>query len=1004
MPDPKSIHPSFCAVCGTVLEGHSTSRFCTKCESSAHATTHPQSLTKTGSANAATGRMDGGTTFELAPGSCPRCGTALADPQASGELCDECLMRQIAPDVLQEPRLEEPVPDPLPPVEIPGYRMIRFLGRGGMGVVWLAEQLGTRRRVAIKFCREDRFGFDGDTRAVQRFENEIELAARLNHPHIAHVFVGGEVEGVPYCVMEFIEGRNLAEHVREQTLEPRAIVALLTKVAEAVQHAHQNGIIHRDLKPSNIVINAQGEPKVLDFGLAKALGATDATARKLSQSGLIVGTLAYMAPEQAAAGEVDTRTDVYALGVILYELLLGRNPHDLRGADHVVLRRIADEEPLLPRRVKPGLDAELEMLLLKALSKGSEERYRTAGELADELGRWLRHEPLVAGRTTAFYFARKWLRRRRAEASIAAGVLVLIVAAVSLYVHNIRAARDAAQKRLGQVEKANEILGSVFANLDPKSQTLGGDLLRTHLGEQLDHAVSQIEGEAIGDSLVVAKMQQRLGESLINLGYPKKAIPLFMKVRRTLVARLGLNHPDTLKSMDNLGVAYRDDGQHALAVSLLRRTLELSETTLGREHRDTLITMNDLAAALWDAAKHAEALKLLEEVERRSKKNLGTKDRLTLECMNNLGAAYYAIGKLDEALFLLDETLTLKGNILDRDDPGTLETMSNVAVTCQKLGKLDRALPLSEEVLQLRSLKLGSSHPLTLESMDNLAVVYSLVGRLKEGIKLAEEALAKKKGILGPNHQKTLISMNNLAMSYRDDGRLEEAFALSEETLDLMTKTLGRGHSTTLEIMNNLGVVAHQLADKGKVAIDLHEEALTLRKRTLNPGDPLVLESLQNLATAYLAAGRAKDFLPLYEELVTVRNATLGPLRSDTIKNMESLAVAYQEAGESDLALLMFQETFKHYKAKKAAEKLPATNPLSKALATSLMTFLASRGVARLPADAPLLNDIALILSETDHLEQAAVVAQRSLELQPDNEAATKVLDSIKARKSDVGN
>ena len=550
--NPESDSHFSCASCGVGLAVASTSGLCHRCESESGQANQPAQAPGPASqfAETPTGRLDGGTTFEFAPGSCPRCGTALADPQASGELCDGCLMRQIAPGVLEEPRLEEPVPDPLPPVEIPGYRMIRFLGRGGMGVVWLAEQLGTRRRVAIKFCREDRFGFDGDTRAVQRFENEIELAARLNHPHIAHVFVGGEVEGVPYCVMEFIEGRNLAEHVREQTLEPRAIVALLTKVAEAVQHAHQNGIIHRDLKPSNIVINAQGEPKVLDFGLAKALGATDATARKLSQSGLIVGTLAYMAPEQAAAGEVDTRTDVYALGVILYELLLGRNPHDLRGADHIVLRRIADEEPLLPRRVKPGLDAELEMLLLKALSKGSEERYRTAGELADELGRWLRHEPLVAGRTTAFYFARKWVARNRVAVFATVAVALAMVAGIVTFVISIRAEKsrthaeyvkslaqsaDLAIQR-GQWQLALENLNRAIGEKHPGSTDLR--MLRLDVYDGLNQPLRRDEDVKALALLALspvnrARIDFRRGESLCYQGHAEEGLKQIEAAIRT---------------------------------------------------------------------------------------------------------------------------------------------------------------------------------------------------------------------------------------------------------------------------------------------------------------------------------------------------------------------------------------------------------------------------------------------------------------------------------------
>ena len=338
---------------------------------------------------------------------CPTCG-GLRHPSG---LCPVCFFALADLDVVSEPRTDSP--------EIQGYRLLRQIGRGGMGVVWLAEHAGTRRQVAVKVLAERTSS--GENPAVQRarFEREIELSARLRHPNIARVYDGGVTHDACYFAMEFVDGVNLADFVQQHSLKRREIIKLMRKVCDAVQHAHQNGIIHRDLKPSNILVTSDGEPKVLDFGLAKVLGGTEGTSLELSLAGQLIGTPRYMAPEQVRGEAVDTRTDVYALGVILCELLTGEHPHESTGSREAFLHRIATDEPRRPRMLCRDLNSELEMLLLKALSKNPDERYRTAGGLADDFGRWLRNESLVAGRATPLYFARRWARRHMAAAMTA---------------------------------------------------------------------------------------------------------------------------------------------------------------------------------------------------------------------------------------------------------------------------------------------------------------------------------------------------------------------------------------------------------------------------------------------------------------------------------------------------------------------------------------------------------------------------------------------------------
>jgi tetratricopeptide (TPR) repeat protein/predicted Ser/Thr protein kinase len=338
--------------------------------------------------------------------------------------------------------------------DVPGYEIITRLGEGGMGTVWRAVQRSTRREVALKLVAHGGASI-GSHRARLRFDREVELAARLEHPNIARVYDSGMNQGVYYYAMELVEGRHLDQYVRDEKLDPKQVLSLMRDVCHAVQHAHQRGVIHRDLKPTNVLVTGDGTPKVLDFGLAKALDeAGDGPAGlTLTLEGQFAGTPAFMAPEQAAGDggrRIDTRTDVYGLGATLYLLLTGQTPHDTAGPRLEVLRRVAEQEPRRPRQFDRRIDRDLEAILLTALARDPDRRYESTGALARDLENYLAGRPVAARRRSATYVLRKWVGRHRGPVAAAVLLAVLLpsLSAAGLYLTR----RMAQQRQRGMDE------------------------------------------------------------------------------------------------------------------------------------------------------------------------------------------------------------------------------------------------------------------------------------------------------------------------------------------------------------------------------------------------------------------------------------------------------------------------------------------------------------------------------------------------------------------------
>jgi len=731
------------------------------------------------------------------------------------------------------------------------YRLLQRLGEGGMGEVWLAEQSKpVQRRVALKLIKAGM-----DTReVVARFESERQALALMNHPAIAKVFDAGSTpEGRPYFVMEYVAGIPITAYCDKHRMTTRQRMELFMQVCEGVQHAHQKAIIHRDLKPSNILVSevdGKPMPRIIDFGLAKATSQRLTDESMYTRVGAILGTLEYMSPEQAdSAGEdIDTRTDVYSLGVVLYQLLVGTLPLDLKKLTYEeMLRRLRDKDvpkpssrilaqdgesaitaknrgtdaPSLTRQLRGDPDA----VVLKALEKDRKRRYGSPSELAADLGRYLRNEPVSAHTPSAAYRTRKYIRRHRLGVAVATGLLAILPAFAvvqRVQLQRTRLERDRANRERDRATRITGFMTGMFQVSDPSEQRGNSVTAR----EILDKASKDIETGLAKDPETQAQMMHVMGDVYEKLGLYPRAQALQQQSMEIRQRVLGPEHPDTLTSMNDLALDLDDSGHYAEAEKLEREALDISRRVLGPEHPDTLMLMSNLGNTLWQEGHYPEAEKLNRETLGIQRRVLGPEHPGTLRSMNNLATDLDDSDPEAEKLFR--ETLDIKRRVLGPEHPDTLLAMSNLAYVLGDKGRYAEAEKLHRETVDLRRRVLGPEHPDTLKSMTNLAIVLSREGRDAEAEKLEREELDISRRVLGPKHKGTLTSMDNLAIVLSREGRNAEAEKLEREALDISRRVLGAEHPQTAASIYNLGVIA---ANKGN-----RTEALSLLHQALDHG------------------------------------------------------------------------------------------------------------------------------------------------------------------------
>lgn len=821
------------------------------------------------------------------------------------------------------------------------YTLVDVIGEGGMGSVYLASQTEpVKRQVALKLIKT---GIDSRG-VLARFDAERQALALMDHPNIARIYDGGLTPaGEPFFVMELVRGVPLTEYCDRRRLTVKARLELFVAACQAVQHAHQKGIIHRDLKPGNVLVtevDGRPTPKVIDFGVAKATE-QKLTDMSLADVGAIVGTPAYMSPEQAdpTSMDIDTRTDVYALGVVLYELLTGSPPIDARrfqrGAILEMLRMVREVDPPRPstklstaealpniaanRGTEPArlaklLRGELDWVVMKALEKDRARRYDTANGFARDIQRYLADEVVEARPPGRGYRLRKFVKRNRVQviaASLVASALLAGFLGTAFGMVRADQRRREAERNLAFARKGNQILGSVFAGLDPRKNYADLGEFSSALRDNLRKAARDLEGSAIGDPLEVAAMQHTLALSLFGLGEYDQSVPLFEKSLETRKAGLGPDHPDTLTSMGNLATGYELAGNYDRAIPLFEATLARAKARLGPDHPDTLGDMGNLATAYQRAGKLDKALPLFEETLALTRAKLGPDRPDTLVSMVNLAGGYLLAGKVDRALPLYEEALALMKARLGPDHPHTLQCMDNLAYGYRQAGKLDQTQRLNEEALALTKARLGPDHPHTLTSMNNLAATYWSLNRLDRSIPLFEEVLPLEERKRGRNHPATITTIANLGVNYKDAGRLREAIPLLEEAYPAARK---------LPAMTWVGwqlLDAYTQAGERTKLDDLIQEQLKEGRETLPADSPQLAGLLAAIGRSFLQQARWAEAEPPLREGLAIREKAEPELAStfNTKSMLGGALLGQKKYAEAEPLLLAGYEGMKRHEA-----------------------------------------------------------------------------------------
>ncbi len=809
---------------------------------------------------------------------------------------------------------------------IPGYRDLVEFARGGQGVVFTAQQESTSRRVAIKLLTPRA---EHDERARRRFEREVNLAARLRHPNIVRLYDSGTTsDGRLFCVMDFIEGASLRDHLNALALGtdasdpvPVTVLELFRTVTLALSHAHQRGVIHRDLKPSNVRVDPTGEPHLLDFGLAKAIEGPDALSGSAptitEQSGQFAGSLPWASPEQTAGdgSEIDVRTDIYSLGVMLYHAVTGRFPYDVTGSIRGALNAIAETPPTPARAVRPSVGRDLETVILTCLAKDKARRYQSAAELAEDLRRVIAGEPIAARADTAWQSVQRQLRRYRAAvAFIAVAGLTLAGFAVLMSLLYARATRAeaAAQREFDQASSVNAFLRDMLASADP------GNLGReATVREVVDRAAAQLDAESALPPAIRASLHAVIASTYGSLGLFDEALRHAEVAVDEAAGTLGPDHERTLEyrslAVSQLVAMSRYDE----AESRLEDALAAARAGLGEEHAVTLSLWSNLALVLAERGAYGEAIDIHRRVHDARARALGPDHGLTIASLHHAAIEESAAGRYDDSLAHYEQAAERAGRSLGPEHPTTLMIRSGLAVAYEQQGDAGRSAELLTELVPIAERVWGHDHRDTNILKTNLAFALDMTGDDEGALALTRNIYESCRRTLGDTHSDTINARNGLAGALYRQGELADAAVLLEESRRASLERFGPHHVRSLDSGANLAQVLRRTGDLER-ALGVADEVLSEARAYFGVGNPELAWYLHVTGDLTLESGdapRAVVLLTEARELADRQND--GPLQRSVLV---SLARALAATGRHDDADRVVQACVEIMRAQGADE------------------------------------------------------------------------------------
>ncbi len=763
------------------------------------------------------------------------------------------------------------------------YRLIRLLGRGGMGAVYLAERDHLERPVALKLVRGDL----ADPAARQRFLFERRVLARLEHPGIARLYdVGVDDDGTPFFAMEVVEGEPLTDYCDRERLGIADRLRVFERVGQAVQHAHQHFVVHRDLKPSNVLVTPEGKVKLLDFGIAKALDEAEDDTGVATVTGRRLLTPAYAAPEQVTGGAVTAATDVYALGVMLYELLTGQRPYEVDNASaHAVLAQeakrpstavtersdattdTAEARATTPDRLARRLRGDLDVICLKALAKEPEHRYASAEAFVEDIKRHLAGLPVTARPASAGYRLRKFAERhRQGVLASVLGVLILTLV-IGFYTVRLQAERDTARLEAEKAEEVTDFLLDLLAAAEPETEPTDTLTVRTLLAEgtqRIDAMENQPE--------VQVQMLRVMGTVYFRLGQYEQARPLF---EHALTLKQELHGEESLEAAESLN--------------------DLGE--LERELADDLDRAEEY---------HRQALAI--------RRLLLAPDHTTVgESLNNLAMTRSAQGDLEDAERLFQEALRILEKAPEQSKDRA-DVYSNLSVLFQDQGRYEEAKPLQREALRLWQTTLGETHGQVALGWHNLGLLNSRLGDYATAESLYAGAIDRWSTLYGENHLYVSIALNNLGLLLDKKGDYAAAESVMTDVAARFRQQFGPTNTRVAIALGNLGTVLTNL-EKYAEAETLHREELAIKRIALEPDHPLIATGLHNLGRSLALQEQHTEAEVLYREALVLRLAALGPDHPDTAATFLMLGRTLLDTGRTSEAEEPIQSAMSGYRA-----------------------------------------------------------------------------------------